>query len=233
MITLVSTRTVDHLPLPGGSGVRDLPGGPATYIGDAFRRLGRPFTLITGELADVQVLPAGEGQEYLIPALPPIPLPDRLEGPAAVISPIIGEVRPERVPPADGLLVIDLQGFVRRPGVPTGESAGLFELSGLLQRAQVVKASQSELGRLTPESLAALDGVLLLDTLGARGLILRDGRRQHRISGRPVEAAHTIGAGDTLLAGFVDALLSGHGPGAAARQAMDFTEAVLRERAQV
>jgi sugar/nucleoside kinase (ribokinase family) len=229
-VILISTRTVDRLPLPDG-GVRDIPGGPATYIGDAFRRLGRRFTIITGELADVRVIPHAAGQEYVIPALPPIPLPRRLSGPATVISPIIGEVPPESIPPVDGLLVIDLQGFVRTPGLPTGEWSQPFDLAGLISRADVVKASSPELARLTRQSRAALEDVVLLETLGADGLLLHDHNRRQQISARPVSSAHTIGAGDTLLAAFVDALLAGQGPADAARGAVVFTETVLRERA--
>jgi len=228
-ITLVSTCTIDHLPLADGR-VLDIPGGPAMYIAGAFRRLGRPFALITGDRADVQVIPGDGGQEYLIPSLPSIVLPPRLTGPATIISPIIGEVPADAVPPVDGLLVIDLQGFVREPDVPTGQRSRAFDLSALLRRTHVVKASAAELERLTPRSAAALASVLLLDTHGADGIVLHERGTRYHIPAPPVRATHTIGAGDTLLAGFVDALLNGLMPATAARQAVDFTEAVLRER---
>jgi sugar/nucleoside kinase (ribokinase family) len=229
-VILVSTHTVDHLPLPDGRGVRDIPGGPATYVGHALGLLGRPYTLITGSPAEVQVIPHEDGQEYLIPAIPPIPLPERLAAAAVVISPIVGEVPPHSVPPVDGLLVLDLQGFVREPGRPTSEWVKAFELTQLLERADVVKASAHELQRLTPDSLAALRGSVVLETLGRDGLMLCRGEFRHHIEARHVESDHTIGAGDTLLAGFVDSLLRGMQPVEAARCASEFTASVLQKR---
>jgi sugar/nucleoside kinase (ribokinase family) len=231
-IILISTQTVDHLPLADGR-VRDIAGGPATYIGDALRRLGRPFTLITGEHADVQVIPGDAGQEYVIPRLQPIELPSRLSCPACIISPIIGEVPPESIPPVDGLLVIDLQGFVRTPGMPTSHWSRQFDLAPLIKRSDVIKASPSELARITPASRAALTHTLLLETLGEDGLILHDGAGRVRVPAQPVSSAHTIGAGDTLLAAFVDGMLEGLPPPDAASRAVDFTETILRERTGV
>jgi sugar/nucleoside kinase (ribokinase family) len=229
-VILVSTRTIDRLPLSDGS-VREIPGGPATYVAEAFRRLGRQFTLITGERADVEVIPGEDGQEYIIPALPPIALPPRLTASAVLISPIVGEVPPDAIPPVDGLLVVDLQGFVREAGRPTGVFSRPFDLTGILRRAHVVKGSTSELCRLTHESRRVLRHRLLLESRGGQGLVLHDGARDTRFDASPIASPHTIGAGDTMLAAFVDSLLTSNSPASAAREAVAFTETVLRERA--
>jgi sugar/nucleoside kinase (ribokinase family) len=228
-VILISTRTVDHLPRPGGR-VHHIPGGPATYMAEAFARLGRPYTLITGDRVEVQVLPGEGGQEYVIPSIPPIRLPERLTAPAVVISPIIGEVPHDSIPHIDGLVVVDLQGFVREPDRPTGDPTHQFELAELLHRTDVVKASSAEISWLTAGSRAALEHLILLETHGGQGLVLRQGNQQTHIPAAPLAPVHTIGAGDTLLAGFVHVLLCGEGPESAARQAVAFTERVLRER---
>src|SRR5947209_18391102 len=77
-VTLVSTHTRDTLTLPGGSR-KTIPGGPAFYIGEALRRLGLECDLLTGAVADVEVISTRHGEEYVIPALPVIELPARLE----------------------------------------------------------------------------------------------------------------------------------------------------------
>jgi hypothetical protein len=228
-VTLVSTNTRDTLTLQDGSR-QTIPGGPAFYIGDALRRLGLDCELLTGDVAEVEVISTPHGEEYVIPALPPIRLPERFECAALVLSPIVREINPAAVPEVDGLLVLDLQGFVREPGVSSGEVTTKFDLANLLVRAHVVKASESELDRLTDASRAALAGTILLTTMGERGAVVRCDSRECLIPARLVETPYTIGAGDSYLAGFTAALLDGCEPIHAAEKAARFTEAVLRQR---
>lgn len=228
-ITLVSTYTIDRIALPDG-GFRELPGGPAYYCGKALDRLRRPYDVVTGEIARVSVISRASGEEYIIPALPVIELPPRFDAAAVILSPIMGEVNPVNVPPAAGLVAIDLQGFVRQPGVPTGSGRRRYEIASLLARADFVKASPEELGRLTDTSGRALSGTWVLTTMGADGILLRRGRREVHIPVRPVRTTHTIGAGDIFLAAFVSAVLSGASPEDSAAKAARFTSAMLEER---
>jgi hypothetical protein len=228
-VTLVSTNTRDTLTLQDGSR-KTIPGGPAHYIGDALRRLGLHCELLTGDVADVEVISTSHGEEYVIPALPPIQLPQRLECEALVLSPIVREINPDTVPEGDGLLVLDLQGFVREPGVSSGEVTTRFDLARLLERANVVKASESELDRLTEASRVALADAILLTTMGERGAIVRCDSQECFIPARLVETPYTIGAGDSYLAGFTAAMLDGCKPIQAAEKAARFTEAMLRQR---
>lgn len=228
-VTLVSTRTRDTLTLPDGSR-KTIPGGPANYIGEAFRRLGLECDLLTGEVADVEVISTSHGEEYVIPALAPIPLPVSLECAALLLSPIVREICPDAVPEVDGLLVIDLQGFVREPGVSSGDVTTKFDLTDLLTRADVVKASESELQRLTDSSRHALHGAILLTTLGERGALICCDHRERFVPARIIETPYTIGAGDSYLAGFTAAILDRSDPIQAAEKAARFTEDVLRQR---
>jgi hypothetical protein len=225
----VSTVTRDTLTLPDGNR-KTIPGGPANYIGEAFRRLGLECQLITGEVADVEVISTAHGEEYVIPALAPIRIPPHLECAALLLSPIVREINPHTIPKTDGLLVIDLQGFVREPGVSSGEVTATFDLTDLLARANVVKASESELQRLTETSRRALDGTILLTTLGERGAFVRCDHREGFVPARLIETPYTIGAGDSFLAGFTAAILDGCDPLQAAEKAARFTEDILRER---
>jgi hypothetical protein len=228
-VTLVSTKTRDTLTLPDGSR-KTIPGGPANYIGEAFRRLGLECDLLTGDVADVEVISSPEGEEYVIPALAPIQLPPRLACAALLLSPVVREIDPDAVPDVDGLLIIDLQGFVREPGVSSGDVITTFDLTDLLMRADVVKASESELQRLTDSSRKALDGTILLTTLGERGALVRCDRREAFVPARIIKTPYTIGAGDSYLAGFTAAILDGCEPIQAAEMAARFTEDVLRQR---
>jgi hypothetical protein len=230
LVTLVSTRTIDRFPAVGSRPAYEQPGGPANYIGAAFHRLGCPCRLITGETALVDVLLDSEGEQYVIPALPLIPLPDRLDGDATVLSPIMREIDPDRIPPVDGLLVVDLQGFVREPLRPSGAAGPEVELAGLLRRASVVKGGEEELRRLTRSSLAAVHDTTLIITRGARGAIIRRGDREDVIPAQRVPVDHAVGAGDTFLAAFVWSLVRDGDPVQAGHEAARYAERILRER---
>src|SRR5207245_2355849 len=151
-----------------------------------------------------EVLDGPYGEEYVIPAIPPIRLPAKLTGRAVILSPIMQEIVPERIPPVDGLLVVDLQGFVRVPGTPSAHPGRKFELSTLLSRADVVKASEPELALLSEESMAALRRTLLIETRGRWGAVVRSGTETTRVAAHYVPVRDTIGAGDTFLAALVD-----------------------------
>ena len=228
-VTLVASRARDSVVLAGG-GRKTMPGGPAHYIGGALRRLNLEYELITGEVAQTEVVSTPHGEEYVIPAIAPIRLPARVDAAALIVSPIVREVSPPDIPEVNGLLVIDLQGFVREPGVSSAEVTTKFELVELFERADVVKASESELERLTDASRRALKSCMLVTTLGERGARVRCAGREEFVPARRVETHYTIGAGDSYLAGFTAALLRGCTPSVAAERAARFTEEFLRAR---
>jgi sugar/nucleoside kinase (ribokinase family) len=223
-ITVVSTRTSDHF--PGGTAME---GGPARYILEALQRLGATCELVTGELAHVEVVPGPHGETYSIPTLAPIPLPERLSADAVILSPIMREIPPAPLPPIDGLLAIDLQGFVRTPN-EAGVVREPADLHVLLERVDIVKAAEAELASLSEESRRRLSRAIVLVTRGADGAVLRRDRSEVVVAGRAVPAPYTVGAGDTFLAAFVVNYLSDRDALKAAERAARFTEAVLAER---
>jgi len=230
-IVLVSTHTIDVMRDPLTGRERLMPGGPAFYIGAALERLDAPYVLITGQAVRVDVLPVVDGEQYVIPAFEQIPLPPCFTGPAVILSPVMREIDPLGVPPVEGLLVIDLQGFVREPSLPSGEVETQFDLAPLLNRAGIVKATEQELNRLTPKSRAALEHTVLLVTHGRRGVTIREQGITHVIPSRPIDVLHTVGAGDTLLAAFVYGVLQGQDLPDAGGSAARFTEQTLADRA--
>ncbi len=229
-VLIVSTHACDIFTRADGSTTCSA-GGPALYMTNAFQLLGVPYQLITGEVARSAVTPSAHGEEYTITPIAPIPLPDRLVGAAIVLSPIVREIDPDSLPPISGRLILDLQGFVREPGVSSSHVKTRFDLADLLHAADVVKASEAELGRLTADSQRALSRAIVLVTMGERGVRVRVGNREEVVPARPVRCRSTVGAGDTFLAGFTAALLNGVGEIEAARQAARFTEDILRGRA--
>lgn len=64
--------------------------------------------------------------------------------------------------------------------------------------------------RVTPADTTGVQMVCV--TLGARGAMLLDGDRVHRVEGHQVDAVDTTGAGDVFRGAFIVALLRGHSP---------------------
>jgi pfkB family carbohydrate kinase len=228
-IVIVSTATRDWLP-DGEKGRSCIPGGPAHYIPLALERLHAPYRLVTYQTVDVDVVHTAAGEAYVIPAIEPIPLPERLSGPAVILSPIIREIDPLLVPPVDGLLLIDVQGFVREPGVRTDRVTGPYHLAPLILRADVVKAAEAELALLDDASKVALAGTTALVTGGEQGARLDTPEGTFRIPVNRIDTEHTIGAGDTFLAAMAWALVQGCSLEESALDAARFTEEILLSR---
>lgn len=64
--------------------------------------------------------------------------------------------------------------------------------------------------RVTPDDTTGFQTVCV--TLGARGAMLLDGDRLHRVDGHQVDVVDTTGAGDVFRGAFIVALLRGDGP---------------------
>lgn len=227
-VVLVGTRTIDRIPTPGG--IREAAGGPPTFVEPVLRAFGWQCLLVTGQTAVVDVIPRGEGEEVVISELPPIPLPAALTGAAIIFSPIMREIDIHRLPALEGLVVTDLQGFVRHPGAPSGHPDHDVDLLPLLRETQVVKGTPTELAALSAPSRLLLDHRILVLTRGRAGAQIVTGDEVVTIPAEPVSGVNTLGAGDTFLASFTAGLLDGATPAAAATAAARFTEAVLRRR---
>jgi sugar/nucleoside kinase (ribokinase family) len=157
-----------------------------------------------------------------------IPLPQRFEARAVILSPIMREIDPRSLPPCEVLLAADLQGFVREPSQPSRHVSQRFDLRELVERCDVVKASSDEIALLTDETRSALHGTLILETRGVRGVLLHQAGDTQQVAAIPVRVTESIGAGDTYLAAFVVAMMNGASPVDAGERAARFTEDWLR-----
>jgi hypothetical protein len=228
-ITLVSTYTIDEICGPDGRTQRRT-GGPAHYVGAALDLLGFPYNLITGSRPRVQVLSGPHGDQYVIPSIPHITLPEKIEGCAVILSPIIGEIDRDAALSVNGLLAVDVQGFVREPGVPSGEVSRKFDLSRLISRADFVKGGDRELGLLDSHTKKLLGRTTVIETRGSNGAMIHRGGQSHALTVPQVSAPDTIGAGDTFLAAFVVAILRGVDVVSACQTAGTFTSGLLGQR---
>lgn len=227
-IILISTRTVDRVSTPDG--IVEAAGGPPRFVVPALAHLGWDCQVITGAVATVEVVARDGGEEYVVPSLPAIRLPGRVRADAIILSPIMREIDIYRLPDLEGMVVADLQGFVRHPGVRSGNPDRNVDLTPLLRHVDVVKATAGELDALSRPSRAMLSDKMLVMTCGQQGALVIQGGTSATIPGRPVNGVPTIGAGDTFLAYFTARVLEGAAADEAARVAARLTEAFLKAR---
>lgn len=227
-IILISTETIDCISTPDG--ILEVAGGPPRFVVPALAALGWHCRLVTGALARVEVVMQAGGEEYIVPPLPRIHVPPCLRARAIILSPIMREINIHAIPHFEGTAVADLQGFVRHPGVRSGRPDRNVDLTPLLRRVDVVKATAGELDALSTSSRAMLRDKVLLLTRGREGALVIQGDHVAAIRPQPVSGVGTIGAGDTFLAYFTGSLLDGATPEEAAIAATRFTETFLEAR---
>jgi fructokinase len=103
-----------------------------------------------------------------------------------------------------------------RPNLIGDRNEAIGRIDRLLERADVVKASDEDLRWIdptrSPEQIAAawltLGPSIVAVTLGERGAFATCAAGTVRVAARPVEVVDTVGAGDAFMTGLIDALWS-------------------------
>jgi len=142
---------------------------------------------------------------------------------AIVVGPILQETPVRLIEEihtlSDAPLFLDPQGLLRRIG-QHGRIEHYYppDLAQIAPLFHVIKANEIEAEVITginprrdgPEALRRLKELgcaIAVITLAEAGSLLDDGRRQYAIPAYPTEARDPTGAGDTYMAGFIDAYL--------------------------
>ncbi|HWQ11791.1 MAG TPA: PfkB family carbohydrate kinase [Roseiflexaceae bacterium] len=139
-----------------------------------------------------------------------------------VVGPILQETPRhliERIHAEGRPIFLDPQGLMRRIG-PAGRIEHFLpdDFAAIARLCQVVKANEVEARIITgvdpradgPEAarrLKALGCAIAIVTLAEAGSLIHDGRRLYVIPPYATEARDPTGAGDTYMAGFIDAYL--------------------------
>ena len=103
-----------------------------------------------------------------------------------------------------------------RPGLITDREQAIGRIDRLVERADVVKASDEDLRWIAPESTPervaetwlASGPAIVAVTLGELGAFAVCAAGTVRVAARPVDVVDTVGAGDAFMTGLIDALWS-------------------------
>jgi fructokinase len=101
-----------------------------------------------------------------------------------------------------------------RPALIEDQEQGRTRIDRLVERCDVVKASDEDMGWIdpnrTPEQVAqtwlSLGPSIVAVTMGERGAFAMCAAGTARVQARPVDVVDTVGAGDAFMTGLIDAL---------------------------
>lgn len=129
-----------------------------------------------------------------------------------VLSSIADEIDISALPTYHGQVFLDVQGFVR-DGRNFGAKIPWYPNPSTMKRVTCLKATVKELQFVSPDIVENQKQAMLLVTLGPAGSVLYwQGQEYHVVPQKVTADNHTIGAGDTLFAYFVCAVVRGRTP---------------------
>ncbi|MDE2038046.1 MAG: hypothetical protein KGI69_02375 [Patescibacteria group bacterium] len=225
IIKVISSLADDVIFHEGQKGeVRE--GGPAFWISDALRHRGQDFELITGEQRSEVEIMVRDGEEIgKIVSVSPIEINGRLDADAFIISTISDEFNIQNIESLDGLVAVDLQGYVR---AAKSDDRKLVIDQRLASLIGIAKLTRDEASHVI--GLDLLKDKILLITDGEKGFDLYANGALHHFDGEPIRAKDTIGAGDTLFARFVVEYMRSHDILESARRARGYVADFLRSK---
>lgn len=213
-ITLIASNAVDRLVDTKNQLIKVQPGGPAYYIADVFEQEKISFTALSQRPLEVEIMISDKDERGRVVRRPQplmVPFAD-IKTPAVVLSSIVDEIDISTLPTYHGQVFLDVQGFVRDGG-NFGAKKPWYPNPSTMKRVTCLKATAEELQFVSPDIVDNQKKAMLLVTLGRAGSILYSRGEEYRVVPQNIIADnHTIGAGDTLFAYFVCAVVQGRTP---------------------
>ena len=228
-VTLIASRTVDHINNLDQSVRLERAGGPAFYCKQAMEVLGYRVHLVTaGQPANVFITIRNRRESIRIDRIAKIKLTGRLPARNVLLSPILGEFELEQLARRRCQIFLDAQGYIRAKGENIAKR--WLCSTRLVKNVVALKVNQQE-SRYVPEEILDLFRTrILLITRGREGMEIWDRNKRHVIHANPVDAPDSLGAGDTFFGSFVVTYLESGNARLAAQAAMIRAEQLLRRK---
>ncbi len=206
-------------------------GGPAFFLKKACEEEGIVSELHVGPKVDVRIHIDEHGEVGTVSECPPNSLPSIESGSSVIVSTIMQEWNPEVLAHLGCSLYLDVQGFVRAPGV--GGTKTLWqEFSGpWTESVRCLKATKEELLFLPKQSVEDQKQRMLIVTHGANGAeVFLNGERSFFVPSKIVLSSNTVGAGDTFFGHVVCEILKGRSVKQTVLNAMNATIRFLEKK---
>lgn len=198
-IILISTFAIDNIKHFQSENIVITEGGPALWISGALKKMNQKFKLVTGKnkaVVKVNVLKDSEKGEII--SVSPIDNSLR-KSDLFIISTISDEYDLYNIKTLQGIVAVDLQGYVRK------YKKGGKKLSipvEILNNISILKLTQKEAQFVLDKVLKSQKDRILIITKGKYGFILYVQDKKYIYKVTYVKTTDTIGAGDTFFAAF-------------------------------
>lgn len=228
-VTLIASRTVDHINNLDKSTKLVRSGGPAFYCKQAIETLGCKVHLLTSRRpVTVHITIQDQHEKIRIDRIEKITLWGRLPTRNILLSPILGEFNLEQVAQWNCRVFLDAQGYIRAKGEDLTQR--WVCVSQIVKNVVALKVNQRESSCVPEEILNLFRSRILLITRGQEGVEIWDHGKRYQVRGHPVEVADTLGAGDTFFGSFVAAYLQSGDAPSATRLAVQKAEQLLQRK---
>jgi len=227
-IEAFSTVAQDIFINEAGNILKQLPGGPATFIKPVFEDLGIDYVLNLADEVTVEILLTAQGEFGRITTSPKQRRikPQRPDS-VLLVSTLLDEWLP---PLSQSVIFLDVQGYVR-DGNNFGAMKPFVISPSLANQLVCVKAEESEAQFLEEDFLAAQKMKQLAITKGSRGLDLYVGGKVFEIPTRDITGLpDTVGAGDTWFSAYVGYQIQGYSCLDAAKMAAQYVCNFLEQK---
>ena len=228
-VTLIASRTIDHIHNFDRREKFERPGGPAFYCKQAMEVLGYKVHLVTASRpTQVSITIRGVHESIRIDRIPKIKLGERLPSRNIVLSPILSEFKLRQLADRRCCVFLDAQGYIRTRG--ENQVQGWSCSSVDLEKVIALKVNLRESGLVSEEILDLFRERILLVTHGKEGVEVWDRGKCKMIRGKEVLAPDTLGAGDTFFGSFVAVYLETENAVRAAKIAITKAEQLLKRK---
>jgi hypothetical protein len=228
-VTLIASRTIDHINDLDKSATFTRPGGPALYSKGAIEALGYRVHLVTSARpAAVRVTIKNRCEKIRVDRIGKISIPKRLPTQNVVLSPILDEIDLRQLNERDCRIFLDAQGYFRTKG--SDRLRRWICSPRLVRNVLVLKVNQPESSHVSEEILALFRSRVLLITRGREGVEIWDHGRRRVVRGHPVKSSNTLGAGDVFFGSFVATYMRSGDVLSAGRLAVQKAEELLERK---
>lgn len=228
-VTLIASKTIDHINNLDKSTRLVRAGGPALYCKQAIEELGLKVHLLTSRRpVTVHITIQDRHEKIRIDRIGRITLRRRLPAHNVLLSPILGEFDLEQVAQRSCRIFLDAQGYIRAKGEDLVQRWVCDPR--MVKNVVALKVNQRESNYVAEEILNLFRSRVLLITHGQEGVEAWDHGKRYQIHSYPIEVADTLGAGDVFFGSFVAAYLQSGNVPSATRLAVRKAEQLLRRK---
>lgn len=228
-ITLIASRTIDHISDLDKLTKIVRPGGPAFYCKQAIESFGCNVHLLTVRRpVTVYITIKDRHEKIRINRIGKIVLQGKLPARDILLSPILGEFDLKQLVDRNCRIFLDAQGYIRARGEDLTQ--GWMCNTQTVKNVVALKVNNRESVYVPAEILSLFRTRILLITHGQEGVEVWEYDKQYEIHGCRVKASDTLGAGDTFFGSFVALYLQSGDIQSSVRFAMQKTEQLLHER---